>query len=411
MPKPAFVHSVARRSFAVVLVASFVVYGSTVPNILAAQAAQAGDLRIAVIQGEDGVNIIQQRTATPTIVEVRDRNNLPVAGASVLFLLGGGGRTASLNNGATQVTLTTNAAGRAQVTVNPLTNGQVQLQVRATYQGQTATTTINQTNFQTAAQAAQAGAGASNAATAAGAAAGAGAAGATAAGGSTGGGLSTAAIAGIAGGAAVGGIVAVKKLTANKPPTINGQVTATATTALLGLNSAITFSVDATDPDSGDTLTFTWDFGDGATDTGSGKQATHSYTTAGTFTVKVTVSDGKESVSGQTASPVTVKSLAASWRSNAIQSQAGTLGMVFALTQSGNSLTGTFTQGSGTGPITNGSIKASQPQVTFTVTPSIGTTTFPPFTFTGNLSADYNTITGVLNGSGYIDEPITIVRQ
>ena len=50
------------------------------------------------IEGEDSVNIIAQGTAVPTLVEVRDRNDLPVSGASVLFLLGEGG-TATLNAG------------------------------------------------------------------------------------------------------------------------------------------------------------------------------------------------------------------------------------------------------------------------------------------------------------------------
>ena len=61
-------------------------------------AAQDADLRIVVIEGEDSVNIIAQGTAVPTLVEVRDRNDLPVSGASVLFLLGEGG-TATLNAG------------------------------------------------------------------------------------------------------------------------------------------------------------------------------------------------------------------------------------------------------------------------------------------------------------------------
>ena len=52
--------------------------------------AQPGGLRIVVIEGEDAVNIIQQKTAVRPIVEVRDRNDLPVAGASVLFTIGGG---------------------------------------------------------------------------------------------------------------------------------------------------------------------------------------------------------------------------------------------------------------------------------------------------------------------------------
>ena len=60
-----------------------------------ATAWQGSDLRIVVLEGEDNVNIIGQGTAVPTVVEVRDRNDLPVSGASVLFLLGEGG-TATL---------------------------------------------------------------------------------------------------------------------------------------------------------------------------------------------------------------------------------------------------------------------------------------------------------------------------
>ena len=112
-------------------------------------AAQGEDLRIVVLEGEDGVNIIGQGTAVPTVVEVRDRNDLPVLGASVVFLLGEGG-TATLNAGLSQVALTTNALGQAAVTVNPLASGAVQLQVSAAFQGQTATAAIVQTNVATA---------------------------------------------------------------------------------------------------------------------------------------------------------------------------------------------------------------------------------------------------------------------
>ena len=78
-----------------------------------ASAAQDAGLRIVVLGGEGSVNIIEQGTAVPTLVEVRDRNDLPVSGASVLFLLGEGG-TATLNAGLQQVALTTNALGRAR---------------------------------------------------------------------------------------------------------------------------------------------------------------------------------------------------------------------------------------------------------------------------------------------------------
>ena len=177
-------------------------------------AAQDAGLRIVVLEGEDSVNIIEQGTAVPTLVEVRDRNDLPVAGASVLFLLGEGG-TATLNAGLQQVALTTNALGQAAVTVNPLASGAVQLSVNATFQGQTATAAIVQTNFATAAEAAAAGAGATG-----GAGAGAGA-GAAAAGGAAGGGLGAGAVVGIAGavaGAAVGVGVATGGDDPSPPP-------------------------------------------------------------------------------------------------------------------------------------------------------------------------------------------------
>jgi len=154
--------------------------------------AQASGLKIVVIEGEDGVNIIDQKTAVPAVVEVRDSNNLPVAGVPVVFALRSGAGRALLNTGLRQATVVTDAAGRASVAINPISRGAIQLQVNAAYQGQAATATITQTNFATAAQAAQAGAGSGSGGAAGGAGAGAG------------GGLSTAAIAGIAGaGAAV----------------------------------------------------------------------------------------------------------------------------------------------------------------------------------------------------------------
>ena len=181
----------------------------------ASASAQDPGLRIVVLAGEDSVNIIEQGTAVPTLVEVRDRNDLPVAGASVLFLLGEGG-TATLNAGLQQVALTTNALGQAAVTVNPLASGAVQLSVNATFQGQTAAAAIVQTNFATAAEAAAAGVGATG-----GAGGGAGAAAGAAAGGAAGGGLGAGAVIGIAGavaGAAVGVGVATGGDDPSPPP-------------------------------------------------------------------------------------------------------------------------------------------------------------------------------------------------
>ena len=114
--------------------------------------SQANSFRIAVIEGEGSVNVIQQKTATNPIVEVRDRNNLPVPGATVTFTIGG--HSASFAGGAQTMTVATDAAGRAAALgLNPIGSGSFQIQVAASYQGQTAAATIAQSNMATAAAA------------------------------------------------------------------------------------------------------------------------------------------------------------------------------------------------------------------------------------------------------------------
>ncbi len=166
-------------------------------SVLALDAQQAPALKIVVLEGEGGVNIIQQKTAVRPLVEVRDRNNLPVAGATVTFSIGGGGSGAVFAGGAQTLTVTTNAVGQAAASgLNAISSGALQIQVQAAYQGQLATAAISQTNFATAAAAAQAGAGAGTGGTTTGAAGGAA--------GGGGGGISATTI-GIIGGAVAGG--------------------------------------------------------------------------------------------------------------------------------------------------------------------------------------------------------------
>ena len=58
------------------------------------------------------------------------------------------------------------------------------------------------------------------------------------------------------------------------------------------VNQAVAFdATTSSDPDAGDTLTYAWTFGDGATATGA--TASHTYTAAGPFTVTLTVDDSK----------------------------------------------------------------------------------------------------------------------
>jgi hypothetical protein len=191
-------------------------------------------LRIVVVEGEDAVNIVQQKTAVRPLVEVRDRNNLPVSGATVTFTVGSG-QPAAFAGGAQTLTVTTNATGQAAASGFSATGaGKVTIQVQAAHQGQIASAAITQTNFATAAAAAAAGAsvgaataaggataGSTGGAGAAGAAGGAGAAGA-------GGGISATTIA-IVGGAVAGGAVV-----ATQTGVIGGGGEATYTGALNG---------------------------------------------------------------------------------------------------------------------------------------------------------------------------------
>jgi hypothetical protein len=157
--------------------------------------AQASGLTIVVVDGEGAVNIIQQKSAVAPIVEVRDRNNQPIAGATVRFAIQGGRATFS---GARTLTITTNAAGRAAATgFTPTGSGAFQISASAAFQGQTAVVSIAQTNVLTAAEAASAaGASGTSGAPAGGAAAG-----------GSGGGISATTIAIVVGGAAAGGAV------------------------------------------------------------------------------------------------------------------------------------------------------------------------------------------------------------
>jgi len=187
--------SVERVTASVVLkcvVALVLLIASSNSNAAQNAAKPPSGLTIVVIEGEDAINVIQQKTAVAPIVEIRDRNNQPVAGATVRFAINGGRATF---NGARMITLTTDAAGRAAVTgMTPTGSGAFQITASATFQGQTAAATIAQTNVLTAAQAASA-AGASSAG-------GTGGAG----GGASGGGLSLTTI-GIVGGAVAGGAI------------------------------------------------------------------------------------------------------------------------------------------------------------------------------------------------------------
>ena len=80
---------------------------------------------------------------------MRDRNNKPVAGVVLVFLLPNSGPGGSFAGGAQSLSLTTNAAGQAVATYTPnQVGGMFNMTVNAQVNGvQVATTTLSQTNL------------------------------------------------------------------------------------------------------------------------------------------------------------------------------------------------------------------------------------------------------------------------
>jgi regulation of enolase protein 1 (concanavalin A-like superfamily) len=78
----------------------------------------------------------------------------------------------------------------------------------------------------------------------------------------------------------------------NNAPTVT-EISATPSTGFAPL--PVNFAVTASDEDDDD-LTYSWDFGDGSA-ASTTEDPSHTYTAAGTYNAKVTVSDGEDSVS------------------------------------------------------------------------------------------------------------------
>ncbi len=114
--------------------------------------------KINVIKSEAQNNLKKGR-ATKAVVEVRDRNNKPVAGLALLFLLPGSGPSGTFAGAAQSLSVTTNAAGQAVATYTPnQVAGIFNLTVNAQVNGVTvATTTVTQANVAVAAAAASGG--------------------------------------------------------------------------------------------------------------------------------------------------------------------------------------------------------------------------------------------------------------
>lgn len=140
----------ARRLLSLMLVFAMVfAVGPT--GALFAQAAAGAPmmLHITILDGEDSLNNIRERTAREPIVQVEDENHKPVAGALILFSIQNSGSGAGASfNGATTLSVTTGADGRAVahgLTPNA-TAGSYTIAVTATLGALTAAAVIHQSN-------------------------------------------------------------------------------------------------------------------------------------------------------------------------------------------------------------------------------------------------------------------------
>jgi hypothetical protein len=184
---------------------------------------------------------------------------------------------------------------------------------------------------------------------------------------------------GVAGGGAAAAFLALSG--GNTAPTLSG-ILASPTIGLAG-SSTITFTAQASDPD-GDSLSYSWDFGSGAPMSTSANP-TVVFNNAGTFDVRLSVSDGSSSVSANTT--VTIRSMTATW------TESDLFGGTYVLTQSGTSITGTYSDFDGPGTV-SGSVSTTSPRVILTVTQP----QFDPFTFTGDPNGDVNQVNMFVGG-------------
>jgi hypothetical protein len=125
------------------------------------QADKVPRLEVIVLAGDGGVNIVKAKKAVMPVVEVRDKERRPVPGLYVTFVAPASGPHVTFARGSSTYSTVTDTNGRATVpTMTPVGQGEFKITISATFQGQTATAVITQTNYLTVAAASAAAGGA-----------------------------------------------------------------------------------------------------------------------------------------------------------------------------------------------------------------------------------------------------------
>jgi hypothetical protein len=105
-------------------------------------------MNIVVVEGEGAINNVRLRTANDLIVQVRDGNRRPIAGAKVTFTLPETGPSGRFPNGTRITEAATDDQGRAIARFKPDdVTGTMTIQVAAAHGDETATATVTQFNM------------------------------------------------------------------------------------------------------------------------------------------------------------------------------------------------------------------------------------------------------------------------
>jgi len=142
------------RCFSVMIVAIAFIWQQSFPALLAQSAIPQADkvprLDLTVLAGDGGVNIVKAKKAVMPVVEVRDQERRTVPGLSVTFTAPTSGPHVTFAQGSSTYSTVTDSDGRATVSaMTPVGQGEFKISVSATFQGETATAVISQTNYLT----------------------------------------------------------------------------------------------------------------------------------------------------------------------------------------------------------------------------------------------------------------------
>ena len=190
----------------------------------------------------------------------------------------------------------------------------------------------------------------------------------------------------------------------NRPP-VAGTIGVSPTAAGMAGATSFSFTAQGASDPNGDALAYLWNFGDGSGATG--QSTTHTFTSAGSFSVSLQVSDGKKTADAPAVSVTVAPSMSGTW-SGGTDPYSGA-SVTWTLTQTGSALTGSMTlSGALFGTITGvtGSVNPmNYPTAVTIATPGYtvqGVASTFVMRFSGNTNTTATSMTGTTTTTGSV---------